>query len=176
VEYFLKFEHVVFASSHSSTYWFIVYICQLSIRTSTDYIMHWNTFSVVFSNIFGKNQNIILTFQSGQLTEQPKTLDDLGRFDLKMFRNCPIRIEIITGSKLEVFIWRYVVYVPKSSTKFGGILICSIFRPRDMQEYYMLFRIFARDVGLYSLSVFYITWTDFHIVFLHIPGSKNRTN
>jgi hypothetical protein len=46
-----------------------------------------------------------------------------------------------------------VVYVPKSSTKFGGILICSIFRPRDMQEYYMLFRIFARDVGLYSLSV-----------------------
>jgi hypothetical protein len=27
-----------------------------------------------------KKQNIIVTFQTGQLTEQPKTLDDLGRF------------------------------------------------------------------------------------------------
>jgi hypothetical protein len=41
--------------------------------------------------------------------------------------------------KLEVFIWRHVVYVPKSSTTFRGILISVIFRPRDMQEYYMLF-------------------------------------
>jgi hypothetical protein len=49
-------------------------------------------------------------------------------------------------SKLEVFIWRHVAYVPKSSTTFRGILICMIFRPRDMQEYYMLFGIFARDV------------------------------
>jgi hypothetical protein len=57
-------------------------------------------------------------------------------------------------SKLEVFIWRHVVYVPKSSTTFRGILICVIFRPRDMQEYYMLFGIFARDTGLCSLSVF----------------------
>jgi hypothetical protein len=29
-------------------------------------------------------------------------------------------------------------------------------KPSDMQQYYMLFGIFARDVGLYSLSVFYI--------------------
>jgi hypothetical protein len=36
-----------------------------------------------------------------------------------------------------------------------------IFRPRDMQEYYMLFGIFARDTGLYSLSVFYMAWVDF---------------
>jgi hypothetical protein len=57
-------------------------------------------------------------------------------------------------SKLEVFIWRHVVYVPKSSTTFRGILICVVFRPRDMQEYYMLFGIFARDTGLCSLSVF----------------------
>ena len=64
-------------------------------------------------------------------------------------------------SKLEVFIWRHVVYVPKSSTIFRGILICVIFRPRDMREYYMLFGIFARDVGLYSLSVFYIALADF---------------
>jgi hypothetical protein len=42
----------------------------------------------------------------------------------------------------------------KSSTTFRGILICVIFRPRDMQEYYMLFGIFARDTGLCSLSVF----------------------
>ena len=53
-------------------------------------------------------------------------------------------------SKLEVFIWRHIVYVPKSSTAFRGILICVIFRPWDIQEYYMLFGIFAMDVGLYS--------------------------
>ena len=64
-------------------------------------------------------------------------------------------------SKLEVFIWRHVVYVPKSSTTFRGILICVIFRLRDMQEYYMLFRIFAKDTGLCSPSVFYITWVNF---------------
>ena len=64
-------------------------------------------------------------------------------------------------SKLEVFIWRHVVYVPKLSTTFRGILICVIFRPRDMQEYYMLFGIFTKDVGLYFLSVFYIAWADF---------------
>ena len=33
-------------------------------------------------------------------------------------------------SKLEVFIWCHVVYVPKLSTTFSGILICAIFRPR----------------------------------------------
>ena len=48
-------------------------------------------------------------------------------------------------SKLEVFIWRHVVYVAKSWSTFRGILICAIFRLRDMQEYYMLFWIFARD-------------------------------
>ena len=31
--------------------------------------------------------------------------------------------------KLEVFIWRHVVNVPKTSTTFRGILICVIFRP-----------------------------------------------
>jgi hypothetical protein len=41
-------------------------------------------------------------------------------------------------SKLEVFIWRHVVYVPKSSTTFRGILICVNFKPRDMQEYYVI--------------------------------------
>jgi hypothetical protein len=64
-------------------------------------------------------------------------------------------------SKLEVFIWRHAVYLPKLSTTFRGILICVIFRPRDMQESYMLFGIFAKDVGLYFLSVFYIAWADF---------------
>ena len=43
-----------------------------------------------------KTRNIIVTFQSGQLTEQSQTLDDLGRFDLKMYRICHIRIETIT--------------------------------------------------------------------------------
>jgi hypothetical protein len=56
----------------------------------------WNTFSVVISNIFGKNRNSNVTFQTGHLTELAKTIDALGCFDLKMFRNCPIRIEIVT--------------------------------------------------------------------------------
>jgi hypothetical protein len=71
-------------------------------------------------------------------------------------------------SKLEVFIWRHVVYVPKLSTTFHGILICVIFRPTDMQEYYMLFGIFARDVGLYFLSVFYIAWADFQYTTVYL--------
>ena len=54
-----------------------------------------------------KKRNIIATFQSGQLAEQPKTLDDLGRFDLKIFRNCPIRIEIITGSHI------FILFLPR---------------------------------------------------------------
>ena len=62
-----------------------------------------------------KKRNIIVTFQSGQLTEQPKTLDDLGRFDLKMFRNCPIRIEIITGSHI------FILFLPRVGT------LCRIF-------------------------------------------------
>ena len=57
-----------------------------------------------------KKRNIIVTFQSGQLTEQPKTLDDLGRFDLKMFRNCSIRIEIITGSHI------FILFLPRVVT------------------------------------------------------------
>jgi hypothetical protein len=65
-----------------------------------------------------KKRNIIVTFQSGQLTEQPKTLDDLGRFDLKMFRNCPIRIEIITGSHI------FILFLPRVVT------LCLHFTPR----------------------------------------------
>jgi hypothetical protein len=52
-----------------------------------------------FININSKEREYN-AIQSGQLTEQPKALDDLGRFHLKMFRNCPIRIEIITGSHI----------------------------------------------------------------------------
>jgi hypothetical protein len=59
---------------------------------------------------FWKKRNIIVTFQSGQLTEQPKTLDDLGRFELKMLRNCPIRIEIITGSHI------FILFLPRVVT------------------------------------------------------------
>jgi hypothetical protein len=61
------------------------------------------------SNIFGKKRNIIVTFQSGQLTEQPKTLDDLGCFDMKMFCNCSIRIEIIHYVTLNMC--QYVIFL-----------------------------------------------------------------
>ena len=59
-----------------------------------------------------------------------------------------IKIEAYTKKKvcslrfrLEVFIWCHVVYVPKSSTAFRGILICVISRSRDMQEYFFMFSI-----------------------------------
>jgi hypothetical protein len=65
-----------------------------------------------------KKRNIIVTFQSGQLKVQPTTLDDLGRFDLKMFSNCPIRIEIITGSHI------FILFLPLVVT------LCLHFTPR----------------------------------------------
>ena len=100
------------------------------------FLLNWCSWMTTFSNLktylpsalkhlFGchfkhlwKKRNIIVTFQSGQLTEQPKTLDDLGRFDLKMFRNCPIRIEIITGSHI------FILFLPRVVT------LCLHFTPR----------------------------------------------
>jgi hypothetical protein len=52
--------------------------------------------------------------------------------------------------------------------QFHGFVICVIFRPRDLQEYYMLFGIFARDTSLYSLSVFYIAWADFQYTHFYL--------
>jgi hypothetical protein len=61
-------------------------------------------------NLFGchfkilwKKRNDIVTFQSGQLMEWSKTLDC---FDLKIFRNCLIRIKIITGSHI------FILFLP----------------------------------------------------------------
>jgi hypothetical protein len=68
-----------------------------------------------------KKRNAIVTFQSGRLTEQPKTLDDLGRFNLKMFRNCPIRIEIITGSNIFILFSQRVVTLCLHFTSRGKI-------------------------------------------------------
>jgi hypothetical protein len=70
-------------------------------------------------------------------------------------------------SKLELFIWRHVVYVPKSSTTFRGILICVIFRPRDMQEYYMLFGIRVHVPCLFSISPESISNTRMLIYFVY---------
>jgi hypothetical protein len=41
---------------------------------------HQNIFTIGIETPFWKKQNIIITFQLGQLTQQPKTLDDLDRF------------------------------------------------------------------------------------------------
>ena len=54
-----------------------------------------------------KKRNSIVTFQLGHLTEQPTTMYDLGCFELKMFRNCPIRIEIITSSHI------FILFLPR---------------------------------------------------------------
>jgi hypothetical protein len=48
-------------------------------------------------------------FHFVKAAEQPKKMDDLGCFDLKMFRNCPIRIEIITGSHIFILFLPWVV-------------------------------------------------------------------
>ena len=72
---------------------------------------HETPFRLSFQTSLEKNRNIIVTFQSGQLTEQPKTLDDLGR-------NCPIRIEIITGSHI------FILFLPRVVT------LCLHFIPR----------------------------------------------
>ena len=45
-------------------------------------------------------------------------------------------------------------YVPKSSTTFCGILICMIFRHRDMQEYILMFSIALEWRYLYCISIF----------------------
>jgi hypothetical protein len=55
---------------------------------------HETPLRLLFQTSLEKNRNSIATFQSGHLTEQSKTMDDLGCFDLKIFRNCPIRIGI----------------------------------------------------------------------------------
>ena len=68
-----------------------------------------------------KKRNIIVTFQSGQLTEQPKTLDDLGRVDLKIFRNFPIRIDIITGSHIFILFFRGLSLYATARGKIFGI-------------------------------------------------------
>ena len=62
-------------------------------------------FGCYFKNLWTK-RNIIVTFQSGQLTEQSNTLDDLYRFDLKFYLNCPTRIQIITGSHI------FILFLP----------------------------------------------------------------
>jgi len=49
--------------------------------------------------------------------QQPKTLDDLDRFDLKFYRDCPIRIEIITGSHI------FILFLPRVGT------LCRVFYP-----------------------------------------------
>ena len=43
--------------------------------------------------------------------------------------------------KLEVFIWRHIVYVPKSFNNISRNFIFVVFRPRDMQEYISMFSI-----------------------------------
>ena len=45
-------------------------------------------------------------------------------------------------------------YVPKSSTTFCGILICMIFRHRDMQEYILMFSIALEWRYLYCILIF----------------------
>ena len=87
---------------------------------------HQNTFSVVISKNLWTKRNIIVTIQSGQITEQPKTLDDLDRFDLKFYLNCPIRIQIITGSHIFILFLPWVgtlIFILSLATTQGKIFV-----------------------------------------------------
>jgi ADP-heptose:LPS heptosyltransferase len=123
------------------------------LRKGYDFIINLKTYlSSALKHLFGchfkhawKKRNIIVTFQSSQLTEQTKTLDDLGCFDFDdkyvlrllnvvihehQFKRKGIYCKYhfdkeaytkpkTSGSlrsKLKVFIWRHVVYIPKSWT------------------------------------------------------------
>ena len=86
-------------------FWIDVHAWQHLVTSKHIYHRHWKTFSVSFQKSLTK-RNIIVTFQSGQLTEQQKTLDDLDCFDLKFYLNCPTRIQIITGSHI------FILFLP----------------------------------------------------------------
>ena len=47
---------------------------------------------------------------SGQLTKTSRTLDDLDLFDMIFFHNCPIVMEIITGSHI------FILFLPPVGT------------------------------------------------------------
>ena len=87
---------------------------------TSKHIHHWHLkhlFSCHFKNLW-KKRNIIVTFQSDQLTEQPQILKDLNHFDLKCYLNCPIRIKIITDSHI------FILFLPRVVT------LCLHFTPR----------------------------------------------
>ena len=116
------------------TFFFASFTLPRQIRICNIFHFFWCSWITTFSNIktylslalkqkrlsfkrsFEK-RNIIVTFQSGQLTEQPKTLEDLDHFDLKFYLNCPIRIKIITGSHI------FILFLPRVGT------LCLHFNP-----------------------------------------------
>jgi hypothetical protein len=68
-------------------FWIDVHEWQHLVTSKHIYHWHWNTILVVISKIFGKKQNIIVTFQSGQLTEQSKTTS-IWNFILAIYLYC----------------------------------------------------------------------------------------
>jgi hypothetical protein len=74
---------------------------------------------------------------------------------------------------LEVFIWVHVVYVPKLSTTFRGILICVIVRPRDMKEYILMFSI-ALELRC-KYKYYTIWWIPFTLTRNHPSNSYTVT-
>jgi hypothetical protein len=89
-------------------------------------------------------------------------------FQLRAYRSEVFGFEYASLSK-----WNFQYFPFLLNWQFHGFVICVIFRPRDLQEYYMLFGIFARDTSLYSLSVFYIASADFQYECQHLAISKH---
>jgi len=78
---------------------FLVHEWQHLVTSKHIYHWHWNTFSVVISNIFGKKTeyycNISVGSINGTAKKKPNKLEDIDHFDLKFYPNCHIRIEMI---------------------------------------------------------------------------------
>ena len=59
-------------------------------------------------------------------------------------------------SKLEVFIWRHVVYIPKSWTTFRGILICEFFDPGICKNT-ICYSVSSQGIRVYNTCLFSIS-------------------
>jgi hypothetical protein len=75
------------------------------------------TFRLSFQNSLKKTK-YYCNISVGLINRPAKNTGSPGRFDLKFFRNCPIRIEIITGSHI------FILFLPRVVT------LCLHFTPR----------------------------------------------
>lgn len=82
------------------------------------YHPHWNTYPVVISKFFRKKNKSYCNISVSLINRTAKNTGcstNVGCLDLKFFRNCPIRIKMITGSHI------FILFLPRVGT------LCRIF-------------------------------------------------